>query len=201
MTHPSQSALQLQKLISKRFNSSLKILELGCGKGFDANYLQAMGNETHAIDKFPILSQECFRFPMLVRDLTKEPIPFSKDSFDVVYSRLFFHYLTEEALSYCISQVHHVLKPSGIVYIVVKSKRDYYYQHFKSTGQRTDSIVEYLYDGKKSWRNFFDKPKILKSFHQFRPIKLFFHEEILYTDTHKSGLLTFIGEKQNLEAK
>ena len=48
----------------------------------------------------------------------------SDNSFDVLYSRMCLHYLTDEELSVTLSDCYRILKPEGIFFIALKSAND-----------------------------------------------------------------------------
>ena len=63
----------------------------------------------------------------------------SKDednSFDILYSRMCLHYLTDDELSTALNNCYRILKPNGIFYIALKSAND---RMAKSSNSRVDN--------------------------------------------------------------
>lgn len=52
--------------------------------------------------------------------ISKDP----DNSFDILYSRMCLHYLTDEELSVALSDCYRILKPNGIFFIALKSAND-----------------------------------------------------------------------------
>ncbi len=50
-----------------------------------------------------------------------EKLPYDDDSFDYIYARLVFHYLTKQQLPAALAELRRVLKPGGKIFIVVRS--------------------------------------------------------------------------------
>ncbi|MET0779680.1 MAG: methyltransferase domain-containing protein [Candidatus Saccharimonadales bacterium] len=55
-----------------------------------------------------------------VEDIS-EPLPYPNDGFDLIYARLVLHYLPKNKLAGALAELHRVLKPSGKLFIVVRS--------------------------------------------------------------------------------
>ncbi|HKR82381.1 MAG TPA: methyltransferase domain-containing protein [Candidatus Saccharimonadales bacterium] len=52
-----------------------------------------------------------------------QPLSYSDGYFDFVYARLVLHYLSEEKLKQALAELHRVLKPSGKLFVVVRSTK------------------------------------------------------------------------------
>ncbi len=97
-----------------------KVLVAGCGKGFEAAYLQELlGAKVYGVDvdqQFDLWA--CDHARLLNYD--GESLPFKDNLFDVVYS---FHVLEHvKDPDFFLRELHRVLKKDGIVYIGVPNK-------------------------------------------------------------------------------
>ena len=50
-----------------------------------------------------------------------QPLPYADESFDFVYARLVLHYLPKNDLENALQELHRILKPTGRIFIVVRS--------------------------------------------------------------------------------
>ena len=55
----------------------------------------------------------------------KKPMSYPADYFDFIYARLILHYLSYEALDKTLNEFYRILKPTGSVFIVVRSTDDW----------------------------------------------------------------------------
>ena len=55
-----------------------------------------------------------------VEDVT-DPLPYPNELFDFVYARLVLHYLPKDSLICALAELYRVLKPSGKLFVVVRS--------------------------------------------------------------------------------
>jgi len=61
------------------------------------------------------------RIHIKIEDVTK-PLPYNNKYFDYIYARLILHYLTKQELDKTLKEFYRVLKPEGILFIVVRKK-------------------------------------------------------------------------------
>lgn len=60
------------------------------------------------------------RIEVKIEDIA-QPLPYTDESFDFVYARLVLHYLSKTDLENALQELHRVLKPSGRIFVVVRS--------------------------------------------------------------------------------
>lgn len=100
--------------VIKYFPKSGKILDLAAGLGQDSKYFSNLGYAVTTTDLIP---------PSQIIDLNN-PLPFSNNSFDVVYSHLGLHYLTYGRSLSLFQEVYNVLKTGGIFCSIFNSITD-----------------------------------------------------------------------------
>lgn len=97
-----------------------KVLVVGCGKGFEAAYLQELlGAKVYGVDIDQQFDPWAGKHARLL-NYDGETLPFKDDLFDVVYS---FHVLEHvNNPNHFLRELHRVLKTDGLVYIGVPNK-------------------------------------------------------------------------------
>jgi SAM-dependent methyltransferase len=100
-----------------------RVLELGCGAGFDAYEFCAAGCDYTGIDITPENPERVathlgfygFRPTVLVADA--EQLPFGEKEFDVVFSNGVLHHTPDMSASF--REAHRVLKPGGEFWVIL----------------------------------------------------------------------------------
>jgi len=82
------------------------------------------------------------RIQVKLEDVT-EPMPYEEKYFDFIYARLILHYLTKQQLDRTLSEFHRILKDSGSVFIVVKSKNAWELDTSKATYDKSTGMWTY----------------------------------------------------------
>ncbi|MDO8618515.1 MAG: class I SAM-dependent methyltransferase [Candidatus Daviesbacteria bacterium] len=177
----------------KYFPSAGRVLELGVGIGSDALFLASQGFQVMATDfSKDALAHipESLSLKTQQQDLN-QLFPFADQEFDVVYAHLALHYFDRETTQQIFDEISRVLKPEGIIAVLLNSKTDSEY------GQ-----------GKLLEKDYFDLPnKGPKRFFSVATLKPFVikFETILLDDkgsdprrNHKEDLIRFIGKKNCL---
>ena len=124
------------------FPKNGKILEIGAGHGQDSRFFAEKGYLVTATDfsdsaikfieeKTPINLLN--RVSISKVDIAKS-LPFEDNSFDVVYAHLSLHYFDDETTENIFSEIYRVLKPNGIVAVLVNSTDDPEYGTGKPIG-------------------------------------------------------------------
>ncbi len=125
------------------FPENGKVLELGAGHGQDTRFFANHEYEVISTDfSSTALNYNKKKLPSGLKskvsiqqlDLSKT-FPFEDDSFDVVYSHLSIHYFDDRTTSQIFSEIHRVLKPGGVVAILVNSVDDPEYGMGKKLGE------------------------------------------------------------------
>lgn len=99
-----------------------KLLELAAGQGQDARYFARLGYDVTATDLVDTglnearakAHQENLIIAFQIVNLA-EPLPFSDNSFDVIYSHLGLHYFNKVDTAKLFQEIHRVLKPDGVL--------------------------------------------------------------------------------------
>ena len=104
-----------------------KILEMGCGRGEFLNEFTKLGMNGFGIDLSNFAKDYCDNAEIKVVDISKDPVPYPDNSFDIVFSKSFIEhfYYPEEIFK----EAYRVLKPSGIM-INLTPEWNYIYKSF-----------------------------------------------------------------------
>ncbi len=86
------------------FPKTGKILDLAAGLGQDSKYFSSLGYNVTTTD---LIS------PSQVVDLNN-PLPFSNNSFDIVYSHLGLHYFSQDRTKQLFEEIYNTLKVGGV---------------------------------------------------------------------------------------
>ncbi len=106
-----------------------RILELGCGPGYDSVYFARSGHQIVATDFVRIepdwsqalVAERSLSF--LICDL-RHDLPLATGSVEVVYARLSLHYFTDDVTYGIFGEIQRVLVPGGLVVFLCKSTSD-----------------------------------------------------------------------------
>lgn len=122
----------LAKLAEPKFPRHSKILELGCGVGRDAVMFEKKGHSVTATDisKVVVMQNEAkfadSSVEFVVLDMQK-PLPYSSETFDVVFANLSLHYYTDRKTREILKEITRVLKNGGLLVFACKSVDDFHY--------------------------------------------------------------------------
>ena len=120
---------KLIKLLKKKYSleKKSKILEMGCGRGEFLNEFTKLGMNGFGIDLSNFAKDYCDNAEIKVVDISKDPVPYPDNSFDIVFSKSFIEhfYYPEEIFK----EAYRVLKPSGIM-INLTPEWNYIYKSF-----------------------------------------------------------------------
>ena len=113
--------LSIYKFASQ-FGIKKDFLEIGCGTGYGANYLADLGVKSYtAIDKDPLvieaLSEKYKNISFESIDLDLYPLPFDKQSFDLIFSSNVFEHIA--SIDPVLTQCNHLLRENGMAVIAV----------------------------------------------------------------------------------
>lgn len=177
------------------FPQSGSILELGTGQAQDAMYFAKQGYSVTATDLSAFaLDQAKARVPHEISSqiFFKEvdlsfPLPFAKESFDIVYSHLALHYFDEERTQTLFDEIYDVLKPGGIFATLTNTIED------PETSELTKIADAYYQTSEGIYKRFFSVDSMKKFTSKFTPILVDSQGE-----THKDQIKTlirFVGKK------
>jgi len=120
---------KLIKLLAKKYSlkKESRILEMGCGRGEFLNEFTKLGMNGFGIDLSNFAKDYCNNAEIKVVDVSKDPVPYPDNSFDIVFSKSFIEhfYYPEEIFK----EAYRVLKPSGIL-INLTPEWNYIYKSF-----------------------------------------------------------------------
>lgn len=129
------------------FPETETLLEIGTGQGGDADFFQLQGYKVTATDysenAVASARERVKNVDFHIID-TAQGLPFSDNSFDVVYSHLALHYFDAETTKKVFADIHRILKPECIFATLTNTVED-------------PEIAEYNYE--KMQDGFYRDPK------------------------------------------
>lgn len=168
------------------------LLELGAGHGQDSLFFAEQGYQVVSTDiEIANLSRNVKgKERIRVAELNlKDPLPFSDNSFDVVYAHLSLHYFNKKTTEDILQEIRRILKQGGVFAFLANSINDPEY--------RTGTEIE---------EDFFQIDKVTKRYFSVETAKRFAEkfQAVLVDDQGKtykdqakgiSNLIRFIGTK------
>ncbi|KAK8892282.1 hypothetical protein M9Y10_029507 [Tritrichomonas musculus] len=146
----------------KELNQSNSILELGCGYGNNAKFLENIGLTELATDfsdvALDIVRKNCPTIQTQHLNLMKH-FPFKDDSFDIVIADLCLHYFSEKKTEDILAEIQRVLKNNGLLLARVNSTKDF--NHGAGQGQKLEENFFYV-DGYN--KRFFNEESVQRFF-------------------------------------
>jgi len=138
------------------------ILELGCGRGFDAWYLTNLGWPVIATDfsveALHIARQAAPAATFLQLNL-RDGLPFPPETFQVIIASLSLHYFYWAQTQIIISHIHHCLRVGGLLLVRLNSTKD---TNHGATGHPAVEPNCFLVNGEL--KRFFDRPDLDRLF-------------------------------------
>ncbi|XOV79305.1 MAG: class I SAM-dependent methyltransferase [Aestuariibacter sp.] len=129
-----------QQLIHYLFQSfqmqpGWRMLEPGCGRGDFLKHFQDLGVQVTGVDSCIDAANFNHDFPVHICDVEKQPLPFSDNEFDVIYSKSFIEHLyyPERYLA----EAFRVLKPGGMLLTLVPDWEANFKTYFDDFTHRT----------------------------------------------------------------
>lgn len=117
----------LDKYTEKFLGCGTKVLDLGCGIGYDSDYLTKKGLDVVACDFSEVaLSRLHERVPSvktIMLDIS-ESLPFENDSFDLIVADLSLHYFDGKTTEKIMGEIKRILTPKGCLLARVNSIYD-----------------------------------------------------------------------------
>lgn len=159
--HPSIFA----KDIVSFFPPQGTVLELAGGQGQDSRWFASQGFAVTYSDLTEDVVQKVEsqttaepNITCIAVDLSKE-LPFSPESFDVVYSHMGIHYFNRKETRRILTNIHRILKPDGIVALILNTIDDpeitthgyeqiesYYFEDPRSGLRKSYFSADYLHE-------------------------------------------------------
>lgn len=143
ISNPSNFAIfTLQKLDSLYKDKKLKLFEIGCGNGRDAEHFATKHN-VYACDLSDVsikrLQEKKSNINYFVADFTNLDL---KEKFDVIYSRFTLHSIDSVSEYRAIKSLYNLLEDEGLFFVEMRSN----YDELCGKGERV-SQYEWIYDG------------------------------------------------------
>lgn len=140
--YPAKLAKYLIELYS--IKAGERFLEVGCGRGeFLSGFIEC-GVDGYGVDRSSLAEKYCPEATICTADLELEPIPYSDNYFDVVYSKsVIEHFYYPEKL---VQEIYRVLKPGGLVITLCPSWEFNYRNYFEDYTHRTPFMKSSLRD-------------------------------------------------------
>lgn len=108
-------------------NCKTKVLDLGCGIGYDCSYLTQRGLEVIACDFSEValarLKERVEGVETKLLDIS-EKLPFEDNSFDLIIADLSLHYFDSVTTKKIMQEVKRILSPKGCLLARVNSTQD-----------------------------------------------------------------------------
>ena len=124
--------------------SSINLLDLGCGRGEFLNGFIEMGVNGHGVDFTDAAKNFCPKASIQQADIENDGLPYSDDYFDVIFSKsVIEHFHNPDIL---IKEIHRCLKPGGLAIIMVPSWEHNYRIYFEDYTHRTPFTRDSLKD-------------------------------------------------------
>ncbi|OGE64065.1 hypothetical protein A3J13_02110 [Candidatus Daviesbacteria bacterium RIFCSPLOWO2_02_FULL_36_8] len=171
-----------------------KVIDLGCGTGADSLFFLHHGCEVLATDySQPALKELEARakgnLNLAVKQLDlSETFPFADQAADVIYSHLSLHYFDGATTQQIFDEIHRVLKPNGVVAVLLNSFTDEEYGH----GEQIEDGYFNIPD--KGPKRYFSTATLKPFIKRFETIVLDYKGSDPRRN-HKEDLVRFIGKK------
>jgi len=177
----SPDRLVIEKEKSFKERKIKRILDVGCGEGRHILFLSKKGYILHGLDisekalysSRMILNRENISNNLLLGDMAN--LPYKDDSFDMILGWRVIHLNTKDGISKTIFEIERVIRPYGIFYGSVRSKRNTLFyianEHGKEIEEGTFMMKNKNMDG--LIYHFFDENEIKKAFSKFNIIELY----------------------------
>ena len=172
------------------------VLEIGAGAGQDSIWLASKGFDVTCTDSNDIAFAEILnrsksaggKLKVQIIDATK-PMPFKDSSFDCVYAQLSLHYFNDKITHAMFAEIHRVLKPGGVLAIMMNSLDDPEYD-------LTQLNSEGLMNIKGLRKRYFSTNSLQNYVNDYKTILIDDNGRTPKDDAkHNSGMIRFIGKK------
>ena len=139
--YESADVATIHQTLIKTFSPHSKLLEIGCGSGRDASFMQEQGYNLAAIDGSEKMIEEAKTIhPALEAHLFTMQLPhgldFEAHSFEGIYSVATLMHLTQEEIMLTIQKIYTLLKEKGKFLFSVSIERDDTDQNSRDPHQR-----------------------------------------------------------------
>lgn len=190
---PSEFAREVQK----NLKTSAQLLELGAGAGQDSLWFASQGNMVELTDAFDVgFNVIANRIPQNIKERVNfavvdasQSLPYENQQFDCVYAQLSIHYFNDDVTHLLFSEIHRILKPGGIVAVMMNTTKDAEYDESKLN-------AEGLLDVNGLMKRYFSIESLAPFVVEFEPLLFDDRGRTPKDDEkHNSGMIRFIGRK------
>ena len=126
-TNGEEYSSWLDKYAERFLMCETKVLDLGCGIGYDSEYLTKKGLEVIACDFSEValrrLRERVPNVKTIILDIS-EPLPFEDSSFDLIIADLSLHYFDEKTTGKIMGEIKRILTSRGCLLARVNSIYD-----------------------------------------------------------------------------
>ncbi len=132
-----------------------RVLEIGCGLGYDTRWLVEAGGQVTALDGSAVALARlaaALPGPHYVYHRLPAPLPFPAASFDAVAAGLSLHYFAWDDTLAIMNEVHRVLRPGGLFVFAVNASGDA--EFGSGRGEEIEPGL-FAFDGRR--KRFFDE--------------------------------------------
>lgn len=162
-----------------------RVLDLGCGRGFDSAFLLDSGFELTAFDRdLPSVRAARANAPAaspFLADLSC-PLPMRAAAFDVAVASLSLHYLTHAGTRSALAEVRRVLRADGLFLFRVNATDDYKFGAGEGDEIERGVYLQKTASGATRLKRFFDEHPIREALDG-----LFVVEELAHRTTERWG--------------
>ena len=171
------------------FSGKGKCLDLGCGIGQYSKELINYGYEVISADISDIALQKVQEFNNnVIKVDMKENLPFSNDSFDLVFANLSIHYFSDQITKNLINEIKRILKKDGLFIGSVNGIEGY--EKIKDTAIELEN---HYWVNKNKYIRLFDKNDLVNYLKNFNILSIEEKETIRFE--HKKNYLIFFCKK------
>ena len=137
-----------------------KVLDLGCGIGYDSHYLTQRGLDVIACDFSEValsrLKERVENIETILLDIS-EKLPFENNSFDLIIADLSLHYFDAKTTEKILKEIKRILTPKGYLLARVNSIHDV--NHGAGNGEKIEENFYFVNGYNKRFFNIEDAEK------------------------------------------
>lgn len=153
-----------------------KALDIGAGEGKNSIFLAKNGFEVEAIDRIAEGLKKCkklaenYKLPIKTKVCDMRKFDFGKNRYSLVVSSAALDFLKKTEIESIINKIKKSLISDGFIYLLVFSEKDPLHQKIKKSALEEIEKNTYYLPKYKTYRHFFTKEEIKKSFNDFKII-------------------------------
>lgn len=163
-------------LRAKNNGSAARILDIGAGAGRHMKLAAELGFNPFGIDISVLGLQHArrrlpeSRDPLILAQASMLALPFGEASFDAVLSFGVFYYGTAKEMKEAIAEAYRVLKPSGTIFVVLRTVHDYRFGRGTALSNNTTQLNIEDTNEYGTVQHFLDDGDVPDYFSEFRQV-------------------------------